>query len=55
MRLSAASRAVSIRIGTLDVPRSDFAKSKPFSPGIITSRMSRSKLRPLSLARASVE
>ena len=53
MRLSAASRAVSIRIGTLDVPRSDLAKSKPFSPGIITSRMSRSKLSPLSLARAS--
>ena len=53
MRLSAASRAVSIRIGTLDEPRSDLAKSKPDSPGIITSRMSRSKLRPLSLARAS--
>src|SRR5665213_14551 len=53
MRLSAASRAVSIRIGTLEVPRNDLAKSKPFSPGIITSRMSRSKLKPLSLARAS--
>ncbi len=49
MRLSAASRAVSIRIGTLDEPRSDLAKSKPFSPGIITSRMSRSKLKPVEL------
>ena len=29
------------------------ARSKPFSPGIMTSRMSRSKCRPSSLARAS--
>ena len=29
------------------------ARSKPVSPGIITSRISRSKCRPLSLARAS--
>ena len=52
MRLSAPSRAVSIRIGTLEVVRIDLANSKPVSPGIITSRISRSKLRPLSLARA---
>ena len=50
MRLSAASRAVSIRIGTSsEAPRIDLAKSKPDSPGIITSRMSRSKLRLLQL------
>src|SRR5471030_1805388 len=53
MRLSAASRAVSIRIGTPEVPRIALARSKPDSPGIITSRMSRSKLKPINLARAS--
>ena len=52
MRLSAASRAVSIRIGTAEVWRMSRANSKPVSPGIITSRMSRSKLRLASLARA---
>ena len=49
MRLSASSRAVSIRIGTPEVSRSERAKSKPVSPGIITSRISRSKLRPFEL------
>ena len=52
MRLAAASRAVSIRIGTAEVWRMDLANSKPVSPGIITSRMRRSKLRLASLARA---
>ena len=52
MRLSAASRAVSIRIGTAEVSRIDLANSKPVSPGIMTSRISRSKLRLASLARA---
>src|ERR1700674_2047814 len=53
MRLSASSRAVSIRIGTLEETRMARARSKPVSPGIITSRIKRSKLRPPSLARAS--
>jgi len=45
--------AVSIRIGTVDRVRSDFANSKPVSPGMVTSRIRRSKLSPSSLARAS--
>ena len=49
MRLSASSRAVSIRIGTLEDVRRSRAKSKPVSPGIITSRISRSKRRPVEL------
>ena len=53
MRLSASPRAVSIRIGTLDDVRSVRANSKPVSPGIITSRIRRSKRKPSSLARAS--
>ena len=39
MRLSASSRAVSIRIGTVERLRMARASSKPFSPGIITSRI----------------
>src|SRR2546430_475533 len=52
MRLSFSARAVSIRIGTPESLRIDLARSKPVSPGIITSRMSRSKRSPSSLARA---
>jgi len=55
MRLSFSSRAVSMRIGMAEPVRMARAKSKPFSPGIITSRMRRSKLRLSSLARASRE
>ena len=54
MRLSASWRAVSMRIGTEDEERMNRAKSNPVSPGIITSRIKRSKCRPLSLARASL-
>src|SRR5690348_5446513 len=43
-----------MRMGTLELPRIALAKSNPDSPGIITSRMRRSKRNPLSLARASV-
>ena len=53
MRLCASSRAVSIRIGTVDEARMARARSKPFSPGIMTSSTSRSNFRPASLARAS--
>jgi hypothetical protein len=53
IRLSFSSRAVSIRTGTADPTRSARTKSKPLSPGIMTSRMSRSNLRPSSFARAS--
>ena len=55
MRLSFSSRAVSMRIGTADPARIALARSKPFSPGIMTSRMRRSKLSPSSLALASRE
>ena len=53
MRLCASSRAVSMTIGTLEDARRSRARSKPVSPGIMTSRISRSKRRPASLARAS--
>jgi len=53
MRLSFSSRAVSIRIGTAEVCRIERARSNPVSPGIITSRMSRSKCSASSLSRAS--
>ena len=53
MRLSVSAFAVSIRIGTAEVSRSDFASWKPVSPGIITSSTSRSNDRLSSLARAS--
>jgi len=53
MRLTGSSRAVSIRIGTFEDERSERANSKPVSPGIITSRIIKSKRRPASLARAS--
>ncbi len=53
MRLSFSSRAVSMRIGTAELRRIALAKSKPVSPGIITSSTRRSNFRPSSLARAS--
>src|SRR5262249_25640759 len=53
MRFSASSRAVSIRIGTPEAERMPRTRSKPVSPGIMTSRISRSKLSPPSLALAS--
>ena len=53
MRFSASSYEVSIRIGTPEPLRMARTSSKPFSPGIITSRISRSKLSPPSLPRAS--
>ena len=53
MRLSASARAVSMMIGTFDDWRIERARSKPLSPGIITSRIKRSKCSPDSFARAS--
>ena len=53
IRLSFSSRAVSIRIGTVDEVRMALTRSNPFSPGIITSRIRRSNFKPKSLARAS--
>ena len=53
IRLSFSSRAVNIKIGTAEEARSVRAKSKPLSPGIITSRISKSNFSPSSLARAS--
>jgi hypothetical protein len=40
-------------IGTEEEVRMNRASSKPVSPGIMTSRINRSKCRPSSLARAS--
>ena len=54
MRASASWRAVSMMIGTEDEVRMKRARSNPVSPGIITSRINRSKCRPSSLARASL-
>ena len=51
---SASCRAVSITIGTEDEVRMKRARSKPVSPGIMTSRIKRSKCRPKSLERASL-
>ncbi len=53
MRLAFSSSAVSIKIGTVDDCRIVWASLKPLSPGIMTSRIKRSKLRPASMARAS--
>src|ERR1700722_18458515 len=53
MRASASWRAVSMMIGTDDEVRMKRARSNPVSPGIITSRIKRSKCRPSSLARAA--
>src|SRR5216683_5580513 len=53
MRLCASTRAVSMMIGTFEDARKSRARLKPVSPGIMTSRISRSKLSPPSLARAS--
>ena len=52
--LPASWRAVSMMIGTDDEVRMKRARSNPVSPGIITSRINRSKCRPSSLARASL-
>ena len=54
MRASASWRAVSMMIGTVDDFRMKRARSKPVSPGIMTSRISRSKCSPSSFARASL-
>src|SRR6266851_3008860 len=53
MRSSASAMAVSRRIGVRLVFRNDRVKSKPFSPGIMTSRTTRSNSMLASLPRAS--
>ncbi len=52
MRSSASALAVSIRIGTVEFSRTDFVRSKPLSPGIITSSTRRSKAKLFISARA---
>src|SRR5579885_897272 len=53
MRSSGSAMAVSSRMGVRRVRRSAAVKSKPFSPGIMTSSTTRSNSRLASLARAS--
>ena len=53
MRCSGSARAVSMQIGMLEIDLRSRARSSPFSsPGIITSRMTTSKVSPRIEARA---